>query len=101
MLHVELGDMLIRVSARPGSARIGLNADQPDPGWWFILALERLGLVWSIKTPATLPVRPALVRMRSQTAVMHRETFGPLLYAVEYDELERIVERNAERIFGW
>lgn len=49
--------------AYPGSARIGLNHDQPDPGWWFILALERLGLAWDIQTPATLPVRAALVRV--------------------------------------
>ena len=46
--------------AYPGSARIGLDADQPDPGWWFILLLERLGLAWTIKTPATMPARGAL-----------------------------------------
>lgn len=49
--------------AYPGSARIGLNADQPDPGWWFILVLKQLGLAWSIKTPATMPERKALVRV--------------------------------------
>jgi hypothetical protein len=49
--------------AYPGSARIGLNDDQPDPGWWFILALERLGLAWNIKTPASIPARTALVRV--------------------------------------
>ncbi len=49
--------------AYPGSARIGLNDDQPDPGWWFVMALERLGLAWNIKTPATMPARPALVRV--------------------------------------
>jgi stearoyl-CoA desaturase (delta-9 desaturase) len=49
--------------AYPGSARIGLSEDQPDPGWWFILLLERLGLVWDIKTPQSLPVRAALVRL--------------------------------------
>ncbi len=49
--------------AYPGSARIGLSEDQPDPGWWFIRALERVGLVWDIKTPATLPHRAALLRL--------------------------------------
>lgn len=49
--------------AYPGSARIGLNDDQPDPGWWLILGLERLGLVWDIKTPATMPARVALERV--------------------------------------
>lgn len=49
--------------AYPGSARLGLNSDQPDPGWWMILVLERMGLVWDIKTPETLPHRDALQRM--------------------------------------
>jgi stearoyl-CoA desaturase (delta-9 desaturase) len=49
--------------AYPGSARIGLNDDQPDPGWWFILALKRFGLVWNVQTPATMPIREALVRV--------------------------------------
>jgi stearoyl-CoA desaturase (Delta-9 desaturase) len=51
--------------AYPGSARIGLLPDQPDPGWWLILAFERLGLAWDIRTPATMPARPELVRLRS------------------------------------
>lgn len=49
--------------AFPGSARLGLHDDQPDPGWWLILILKRLGLVWSIQTPETLPARAALVRL--------------------------------------
>lgn len=49
--------------AFPGSARLGLDHDQPDPGWWLILVLKRLGLAWDIKTPATLPEREALVRL--------------------------------------
>jgi len=51
--------------AYPGSARIGLLPDQPDPGWWLILALKRLGLAWNIRTPETMPVRPELVRIKS------------------------------------
>lgn len=49
--------------AYPGSARIGLHEDQPDPGWWFILVLKRMGLAWNIKTPELLPTRHALVRL--------------------------------------
>ncbi|WP_395644922.1 acyl-CoA desaturase [Terricaulis sp.] len=49
--------------AYPGSARIGLNDDQPDPGWWFVCALERLGLARNIQTPAVMPARKALVRV--------------------------------------
>lgn len=47
--------------AFPGSARLGLKPGEIDPGWWVLLGLERLGLVANLKTPATLPARPALV----------------------------------------
>lgn len=49
--------------AYPGSAKLGLDADQPDPGWWFIKFLERLGLAWNIKTPQELHERENLVRV--------------------------------------
>lgn len=49
--------------AFPGSARLGLAPNQPDPGWWLILALERLGLARDIVTPDTMPKRPALIRL--------------------------------------
>ncbi|WP_034300336.1 aldehyde dehydrogenase family protein [Herbaspirillum sp. RV1423] len=39
-------------------------------------------------------VRPALVRMPRQSAVMHRETFAPILYAVAYDEFEEAIALN-------
>jgi aldehyde dehydrogenase (NAD+) len=32
-------------------------------------------------------VRPAVVTMPGQTAIMHHETFAPILYIVKYDEL--------------
>src|SRR5690349_17229143 len=60
---VDGGELAQQSPRYPGSARIGLNDDQPDPGWWFVLVLERLGLAWNIKTPATMPARPALVRV--------------------------------------
>ncbi|WP_443749855.1 acyl-CoA desaturase [Asticcacaulis solisilvae] len=46
--------------AFPGSARIGLYEGQSDPGYWFLKALEPLGLVWDIRLPQHLPHRPAL-----------------------------------------
>jgi len=49
--------------AFPASAQIGLYPDQPDPGWWLIIVLKRLGLVWNVNTPDTLPPRPALQRL--------------------------------------
>lgn len=37
-------------------------------------------------------VRPALVRMPAQTAVVREETFAPILYALTYDEFDTAVE---------
>jgi aldehyde dehydrogenase (NAD+) len=37
-------------------------------------------------------VEPALVEMPSQTALMHRETFAPILYVVRYHDLEQVLE---------
>lgn len=54
--------------AFPSSARIGLYPDQPDPGWWLIVVLKRLGLVWNVQTPETLPARPALQRLNTEHA---------------------------------
>ena len=47
--------------AYPGSARLGLTAGEWDPGWWAILALRRVGLIWDIRLPADLPPRPELL----------------------------------------
>ncbi|MGH8199313.1 MAG: acyl-CoA desaturase [Steroidobacteraceae bacterium] len=49
--------------AFPGSARPGLHPGEWDPGWWVLLGLKRLGLVWDIKLPADLPPRPELVSL--------------------------------------
>jgi len=43
--------------AFPGSALLGIEKGQVDPGWWVLKSLERLGLVWNLKLPADLPVR--------------------------------------------
>ncbi|ASU36830.1 aldehyde dehydrogenase family protein [Herbaspirillum sp. meg3] len=39
-------------------------------------------------------VKPALVRMPRQSAVMHRETFAPILYAVAYDNFDDAIAMN-------
>jgi aldehyde dehydrogenase (NAD+) len=36
-------------------------------------------------------VRPAIVRMPTQTPMMHEETFAPLLYVVAYDDLDEAI----------
>jgi stearoyl-CoA desaturase (delta-9 desaturase) len=47
--------------AYPGSARLGLEPGEWDPGWWVLRGFERLGLVWSLRLPAHFPHRPELV----------------------------------------
>jgi fatty-acid desaturase len=47
--------------AFPGSARLGLHPREWDPGWWALLALRRIGLVWDLRLPEHLPPREELV----------------------------------------
>jgi fatty-acid desaturase len=56
--------------AFPGSARLGLFAGEWDPGWWILMALRKLGLVWNVKLPAALPPRAEL---RARDAAAHAE----------------------------
>lgn len=49
--------------AFPASARLGLGPSESDPGWWVLCALERVGLVWNVKTPETLPQRNSVFRL--------------------------------------
>ncbi len=41
-------------------------------------------------------VHPALVEMPAQTAVMHHETFAPILYVVRYQSLRQAIDWNNE-----
>jgi len=50
--------------AFPGSAKLGLKTGQPDPGWWVLVCLQKIGLAWSIRLPKDLPKRKE-VRFRS------------------------------------
>lgn len=52
-------------SCVPGSARLGLYRGEWDPGWWCLLALQRVGLVWNLRLPADLPPREELVALPS------------------------------------
>jgi len=49
--------------AYPGSARLGLEPGQADPGWWLLCTLKALRLVWNVVLPEQLPHRPALRRV--------------------------------------
>jgi aldehyde dehydrogenase (NAD+) len=39
-------------------------------------------------------VRPAVVEMPAQTAVVRRETFAPILYVMHYSDLDEAIERH-------
>ncbi|BBY17299.1 L-piperidine-6-carboxylate dehydrogenase [Mycolicibacterium litorale] len=41
-------------------------------------------------------VTPAVVRMPAQTAVVHTETFAPILYVLTYDDLDEAIALNNE-----
>lgn len=63
--------------AFPGSANLGLEADQADPGWWALCLLRRLGLVWDLAQPCDLAPRPELKPMRSdRQAIAPPSGFG-------------------------
>jgi len=49
--------------AFPGSAKLGLEKNQPDPGWQILKFLTKFNLVWNIKTPGNLPSRDNLVKL--------------------------------------
>jgi stearoyl-CoA desaturase (delta-9 desaturase) len=54
--------------AFPGSAKLGLESGQWDPGWWVLTLMEKLGIAWDIVLPIHLPNRPELVT--TQTAIV-------------------------------
>jgi len=49
--------------AWPGSARLGVERGQADPGWWALLAMRRLGLVRGLREPGDLAPRAGLRRV--------------------------------------
>jgi fatty-acid desaturase len=49
--------------AFPGSAHLGIERGQLDPGWWLIKALQYLGLAWAVKEPEHVGARDGLRRV--------------------------------------
>lgn len=45
----------------------------------------------TVEAPQAFYVRPALVTMRSQADIVKTETFAPILYALEYDDLDEAI----------
>ena len=54
--------------AFPDSARLGLGRHEWDLGWLVLGALRRMGLIWDVATPETLPPRPERVELAPSTA---------------------------------
>jgi fatty-acid desaturase len=52
--------------AFPESARLGHNWSQPDPGWWFVCLLQKLGLATRITLPED-HLEPIVVESASDT----------------------------------
>jgi stearoyl-CoA desaturase (delta-9 desaturase) len=50
--------------AFPGSARLGLRPGEWDPGWWVLLAWQRIGWAWDVRRPEDLQFRPELAVAR-------------------------------------
>lgn len=47
--------------AFPGSAKLGLESEQTDPGWWVLIFLKKLGLVSNLVIAEDLPKRNELI----------------------------------------
>ena len=61
-----------------------------ESGGTVIVGGERL----NISTDSAYYVRPALIHMPDQAAVVREETFAPLLYVMDYEILEDAIELN-------
>lgn len=59
--------------AFPGSARLGIEPGQWDPGWWVLRLLMRIGLARNPVTPDMLPERAALRRVEPLLAAPMRQ----------------------------
>jgi sn-1 stearoyl-lipid 9-desaturase len=55
--------------AYPGSARLGIEPGQFDPGWWFLKVAEKIGLVRDLKQPDDVGEREGLRRIGSHNPV--------------------------------
>ena len=66
-------------------------AEAVADGGTVVVGGERVVAEVGSGTTAGVYVRPALVRMPAQTAVVRRETFAPILYVLTYRELDEAV----------
>lgn len=62
--------------AFPGSAKLGVEHGQTDPGWWLISILKALGLAQDVKQPQDLVPRDGLRRLASEA---NGDTTAPMI----------------------
>jgi stearoyl-CoA desaturase (delta-9 desaturase) len=62
--------------AFPGSARLGLKSGEWDPGWWVLMGLARVHLVWQVITPDQLANRPEVERILRNKHDLQNEFVG-------------------------
>ena len=60
--------------AFPESARLGLYRFEFDPGWWVLRGCEKIGLVWNLATPETIPIEKH--HAESLATLQKRQKFG-------------------------
>lgn len=63
--------------AYPGSAKLGLMPGEWDPGWWVLLVLKRLGIVWNMTLPEHLPARTELICLNQHSSSREGEVEPP------------------------
>jgi len=62
--------------AFPESARMGIEPNQPDPGYWILSKLENIGLVWNITLPREISEREDLQRIATNAPIVHGGASG-------------------------
>lgn len=72
--------------AYPGSAKLGLFDGEWDPGWWVLVALEKVGLVWDVRLPEDLPPRAELVPVDSPVSRQFDNKLGHRMPALSMSE---------------
>lgn len=69
--------------AFPGSAKLGLEQGQVDPGWWVLWTLSKIGLVWNIRLPQHLAQRLELIPYAVDTGLTPTVTLETLQNTAE------------------
>jgi fatty-acid desaturase len=64
---ITMGECWHNHHAFPGSAKLGLEKGQFDPGWWVLILLSKIGLVKNLKLVTDLEEQQELVPYHQKT----------------------------------